>query len=114
MFIPYTLSFSYTKSIIIFREGMTILDLGCGAGRDVYIASQLVGATGKVIGVDMTEEQLKTARDTQEYHAEKFGYDNVEFHLGLIEKLDDIPSLKDGSVDIIISNCVRWFIISII
>ena len=87
-------------------EGKTILDLGCGAGRDVYIASQLVGAEGRVIGVDMTEEQLKVAKETQSYHADKFGYDNVEFHLGLIEKLDDIPSLKDGSVDIIISNCV--------
>lgn len=87
-------------------EGMTVLDLGCGAGRDVYIAAQLVGATGRVIGVDMTAEQLKVAKETQGFHAEKFGYDNVEFHRGLIEKLDDIPSLKDGSVDVIISNCV--------
>jgi len=87
-------------------EGKTVLDLGCGSGRDVYIASQLVGPEGKVIGVDMTEEQLDTAREYQSYHAEKFGYDNVEFHLGLIEKLDEIDSLEDGSVDIIISNCV--------
>ena len=85
---------------------MTILDLGCGVGRDVYIASQLVGPNGKVIGVDMTEEQLAVARTTQPYHADKFGYDNVEFHLGLIENLDGIASLKDSSVDIIISNCV--------
>ena len=87
-------------------EGKVILDLGCGAGRDVYIASQLVGKNGRVIGVDMTAEQLKVAKETQSYHAEKFGFDNVEFHLGLIEKLDEIESLKDGSVDIIISNCV--------
>eukprot|EP00577_Skeletonema_sp_RCC1716_P011386 CAMPEP_0113379574 /NCGR_PEP_ID=MMETSP0013_2-20120614/4299_1 /TAXON_ID=2843 ORGANISM="Skeletonema costatum, Strain 1716" /NCGR_SAMPLE_ID=MMETSP0013_2 /ASSEMBLY_ACC=CAM_ASM_000158 /LENGTH=420 /DNA_ID=CAMNT_0000261859 /DNA_START=67 /DNA_END=1329 /DNA_ORIENTATION=- /assembly_acc=CAM_ASM_000158 len=87
-------------------EGMTILDLGCGAGRDVYIASQLVGEKGRVIGVDMTAEQLKVAKETQAYHADKFGFDNVEFHEGLIEKLDDIDSLTDGSVDIIISNCV--------
>lgn len=87
-------------------EGMTILDLGCGAGRDVYIASQLVGPEGKVIGVDMTQEQLDVAKRTQSYHAEKFGYDNVEFHLGLIENLDAITSLQDASVDIIISNCV--------
>jgi SAM-dependent methyltransferase len=87
-------------------EGKTVLDLGCGSGRDVYIASQLVGPKGKVIGVDMTAEQLDTAREYQPYHAEKFGYDNVEFHLGLIEKLDEIDSLEDGSVDIIISNCV--------
>eukprot|EP01083_Nonionella_stella_P146203 459510_1 len=85
---------------------MTVLDLGCGAGRDVYIASQLVGPNGRVIGVDMTEEQLATAREFQPYHAEKFGFDNVEFHNGLIEELDAIESLKDGSVDIIISNCV--------
>lgn len=87
-------------------DGMTVLDLGCGAGRDVYIASQLVGPNGRVIGVDMTEEQLATAREFQPYHAEKFGSDNVEFHNGLIEKLDAIESLKNGSVDIIISNCV--------
>mmetsp|Transcript_11320 Transcript_11320/g.21190 ORF Transcript_11320/g.21190 Transcript_11320/m.21190 type:complete len:421 (+) Transcript_11320:94-1356(+) len=87
-------------------DGMTVLDLGCGAGRDVYIASQLVGPNGRVIGVDMTKEQLDTAREYQGYHAEKFGYDNVEFHEGLIEKLDEIESLKDGSVDVIISNCV--------
>jgi SAM-dependent methyltransferase len=85
---------------------MTILDLGCGAGRDVYIASQLVGPTGKVIGVDLTEEQLAVANRTRPYHAEKFGYDNVEFYHGLIENLDAIDSLTDGSVDIIISNCV--------
>jgi len=87
-------------------EGKTILDLGCGAGRDVYISAQLVGPTGSVIGVDMTPEQLNTAKEYQSYHTEKFGYDNVEFHLGLIENLDEITSLKDNSVDIIISNCV--------
>lgn len=63
-------------------DGMTVLDLGCGAGRDVYIASQLVGPNGRVIGVDMTEEQLVTAREHQSFHAEKFGFDNVEFYNG--------------------------------
>jgi len=87
-------------------EGTTVLDLGCGAGRDVYIASQLVGPNGRVIGIDMTEEQLDTAKKYQAHHAEAFGYDNVEFHLGLIENLDEIESLQDNSVDIIISNCV--------
>lgn len=72
----------------------------------MYIASQLVGPQGRVIGVDMTKEQLETAREYQEYHKEKFGYDNVEFHEGLIEKLDEIKSLEDGTVDVIISNCV--------
>jgi len=87
-------------------EGTTVLDLGCGAGRDVYIASQLVGASGRVIGIDMTPEQLDTAKEYQAHHAKEFGYDNVEFHLGLIENLDEIESLEDNSVDIIISNCV--------
>jgi arsenite methyltransferase len=87
-------------------SAFTILDLGCGAGRDVYIASQLVGPNGRVIGVDLTEEQLAVANGTRTYHAEKFGYDNVEFYHGLIENLDAIESLTHGSVDIIISNCV--------
>ena len=54
----------------------------------------------------MTPEQLDTAKEYQAHHAEKFGYDNVEFHLGLIVNLDEIESLEDNSVDIIISNCV--------
>lgn len=87
-------------------EGKTVLDLGCGAGRDVYIASQLVGESGKVIGVDMTDEQLEVAKKHQSFHAEKFGYDNVRFEKGLIEELDKIEALEDNSVDIIISNCV--------
>ena len=86
--------------------GATILDLGCGAGRDVYIASQLVGPTGHVTGIDMTEEQLATAREFQSYHAEKFGYDNTDFQKGYLESLADIESLKTGSFDVIISNCV--------
>jgi SAM-dependent methyltransferase len=87
-------------------EGLTILDLGCGAGRDVYIASQLVGAEGRVIGVDMTKEQLDVAIGAKEYHEEKFGFGNVEFHRGFLEKLEDIEALEDNSVDVIISNCV--------
>mmetsp|Transcript_20075 Transcript_20075/g.24815 ORF Transcript_20075/g.24815 Transcript_20075/m.24815 type:complete len:364 (+) Transcript_20075:132-1223(+) len=87
-------------------EGLTILDLGCGSGRDVYLASQLVGPTGRVIGVDMTEEQLAVARGARGYHAEKFGFDNVEFHRGYLELLEDVDALKPNSVDVIISNCV--------
>ena len=88
-------------------EGMTILDLGCGTGRDVYIASKLVGETGKVIGVDMTTEQIEVAKKYQEEHREKFGYakSNVEFHQGYIEDLKAI-GIEDNSVDIVISNCV--------
>jgi arsenite methyltransferase len=86
--------------------GARVLDLGCGAGRDVYIASQLVGSTGKVVGVDMTEEQLATARETQNYHKDKFGYNNVQFLEGYLENLDEILELKEQKFDIIISNCV--------
>jgi len=86
-------------------EGAKILDLGCGAGRDVYIASQLVGPTGTVVGVDMTDEQLAVATKHQEYHAEKFGFDNVEFKKGYLEQLGDL-NLEAGSFDVIISNCV--------
>ncbi len=86
--------------------GAHILDLGCGVGRDVYIASQLVGPTGKVVGVDMTAEQLQVAKSTQEYHATKFGFNNVEFLQGTLEKLDQVKGLEMGSFDVIISNCV--------
>ena len=86
--------------------GCSILDLGCGAGHDVYIASQLVGSTGRVVGIDMTREQLDVAKEQQSYHVKKFGYDNVEFYHGYLESLSDIPELKSNSFDVIISNCV--------
>jgi len=86
--------------------GCHILDLGCGAGRDVYLASQLVGPQGRVVGVDMTPEQLQAARDVQSYHADKFGYANTEFVQGYLESLDQIDALQPGSFDLIISNCV--------
>lgn len=88
-------------------EGMRILDLGCGAGRDVYALSAMVGEKGQVVGVDMTPAQLDVARLHQGYHADKFGFatSNVEFHHGFIEKLDELE-LEPGSFDIIVSNCV--------
>ena len=86
-------------------EGCRVLDLGSGSGRDVYALAQLVGPTGKVVGVDMTAEQLEIARKHQSYHVEKFGYDNVEFLEGYIEKLDEL-GLEPESFDVIISNCV--------
>jgi arsenite methyltransferase len=86
--------------------GCRVLDLGCGAGRDVYIAAQLVGATGSVVGVDMTAEQLESAREFQQYHADQFGFSNTEFVTGYLESLDQIESLENGSFDVIISNCV--------
>lgn len=88
-------------------HGMRILDLGCGAGRDVYALSALVGEAGTVIGVDMTDEQLAVANRHRDYHADKFGLrqSNVTFLKGYIEKLDELD-LPDNSIDIIVSNCV--------
>lgn len=87
-------------------KGKTVLDLGCGAGRDVYIASQLVGASGQVTGIDMTDEQLEVARRHQSYHAKEFGFENVQFEKGYLEQLDQLDSLQPNSFDLIISNCV--------
>ena len=81
------------------NEGDTVVDLGSGAGIDVFLASSLVKESGKVIGIDMTENMLKKARE----NAEKHGYRNVEFRHGDIEQR--IP-VEDNSVDIVISNCV--------
>ena len=80
------------------KEGETVLDLGSGGGIDVFLASKKVGPTGKVIGIDMTQEMLRRAKAT----ASKNGYTNVEFRLGEIEALP----VEDESVDVIISNCV--------
>lgn len=85
--------------------GCRVLDLGCGSGRDVYALAQLVGPEGNVVGVDMTDEQLAVARRHQAYHAERFGYDNVQFLNGYIEKLTELD-LAPGSFDVIVSNCV--------
>ena len=88
-------------------EGMRILDLGSGSGRDCYLLAQLVGEEGFVLGVDMTDEQLDVANRHLEWHREKFGFErsNVEFRKGYIERLDEL-NLPDNSFDIIISNCV--------
>ena len=86
-------------------EGCRVLDLGSGSGRDVYALAQLVGSTGEVVGVDMTDEQLAVAERYHDYQAELFGYDNVTFLKGYIEKLDELD-LEDGYFDVIVSNCV--------
>lgn len=86
-------------------QGMTVLDLGCGSGRDCYLLSKLVGPTGRVIGVDMTPEQLEVAVRHQEWHAGRFGYANIEFLHGNIEDLAAI-GIADNSVDVVVSNCV--------
>jgi arsenite methyltransferase len=80
------------------KEGETVVDLGSGGGIDCFLASKKVGATGKVIGIDMTAEMLDRARA----NLKKAGYKNVEFRLGEIENLP----IADSTADIIISNCV--------
>ncbi len=79
-------------------SGETVLDLGSGGGIDVFLASQKVGNDGMVIGVDMTSEMVEMA----ENNAREGEYKNVEFKLGEIENLP----IEDGSIDLIISNCV--------
>lgn len=88
-------------------EGLTVLDLGCGTGRDVYIASKLVESGGHVIGVDMTPEQIEVAEKHINDQTERFGYSspNVDFRLGTIEDLRSL-GIADSSVDVVISNCV--------
>lgn len=80
------------------KKGEIVLDLGSGGGFDCFLASEKVGAKGKVIGVDMTAEMLDKSRE----NARNGGYKNVEFRLGEIENLP----VADNSVDVIISNCV--------
>lgn len=80
------------------QEGETVLDLGSGSGIDVFLAAKKVGESGRVIGVDMTEEMVVKANTL----AREYGYTNVEFHLGQIECLP----ISDNSIDVIISNCV--------
>ena len=88
-------------------EGLRILDLGSGSGRDCYVLSQFVGEKGEVIGIDMTDEQLDVANKHLDYHAEKFNYgsSNVSFVKGNIESLGEL-NLEPNSFDLIISNCV--------
>jgi ubiquinone/menaquinone biosynthesis C-methylase UbiE len=88
-------------------EGRTVLDLGCGSGRDTFLLSKLVGENGRVIGVDMTEEQLAVAERHREYHARRFGFgtSNVRLVKGYIEDLAGAGIASD-SVDVVISNCV--------
>jgi ubiquinone/menaquinone biosynthesis C-methylase UbiE len=80
------------------HEGETVLDLGSGAGADVLISARRVGATGRAIGLDMTDEMLELARA----NAAAAGVENVEFVKGYLEEMP----LDDASVDVVISNCV--------
>lgn len=88
-------------------NGATILDLGCGTGKDCFVASAFAGQNGKVIGVDMTKEQIDVAQLHVDYHTKAFGFSspNVEFHKGIIEDLTSV-GIQDNSIDCVISNCV--------
>src|ERR1700761_3081427 len=92
------LSCGNPTAIASIRPREVVVDLGSGGGLDVFLASKLVGPTGKAIGVDMTPEIIERARA----NAQSGGYTNVEFYLGTI---DHLP-LPDASVDCVISNCV--------
>jgi arsenite methyltransferase len=80
------------------KPGETVLDLGSGAGFDCFLAARKVGPTGRVIGVDMTREMIRKARE----NSDSGGFENVEFREGEIENLP----VEDASIDVIISNCV--------
>lgn len=84
------------------KPGETVLDLGSGAGFDVFIAASKVGATGQAIGVDMTHEMVAKARTNAAAFRRRTDLDNVTFHFAQIEQLP----LPDASVDVVISNCV--------
>ncbi|KAJ1882155.1 hypothetical protein H4R99_003536 [Coemansia sp. RSA 1722] len=87
-------------------DGKDVLDLGSGSGRDCYIAAALVGANGSVTGIDMTDEQLETARENISEYADTLGYQpQMRFLTGYIEMIQE-AGVPDESVDICISNCV--------
>ena len=96
------LSCGNPTAIASLKLGETVLDLGSGGGFDVFIAARKVGATGLVIGVDMTPEMLAKARHNSIQFTQQSGLKNVDFRLGEIEHLP----VADSSVDVIISNCV--------
>ncbi|TVQ63108.1 MAG: methyltransferase domain-containing protein [Phycisphaerales bacterium] len=89
-------------AIAALREGEEVLDLGCGGGFDAFLCGPKVGASGRVIGVDMTPDMLAKARRGLEHYTRTSGLENVEFRLGEIEHLP----VADASVDVVISNCV--------
>lgn len=80
------------------KEGDRVLDLGSGAGNDCFVARELTGPTGKVIGLDMTKAMIDKARD----NADKLGFNNVEFRMGDIEEMP----IGGNSIDVVVSNCV--------
>jgi arsenite methyltransferase len=92
------------------RPGDVVVDLGSGSGKNAFLCAQLVGPEGRVIGLDRNQEMLSLARWAAPMVADKIGYANVEFRSAAIERLDrdlaGAPLLADGSVDVVLSNCV--------
>lgn len=86
------------------REGETVLDLGSGAGKICFIASQVVGENGTVIGVDLNDSMLEVANKFAPIVAETIGFSNVSFHKGNIVDMKDI--VEDNTIDVVVSNCV--------
>jgi arsenite methyltransferase len=96
------LSCGNPTAVASLTEGDVVLDLGAGAGFDVFIAARKVGPRGRVIGVDMTVDMIDRARRNAVTHVDRTGVDNVEFRLGEIEHLP----VADRSIDVVLSNCV--------
>lgn len=94
----YNLGCGIPTGFVDIKEGDTVVDLGSGAGNDVFVSRRLVGEKGKVIGIDMTQAMIDKAKQNNQ----KLAYKNVEFRLGDIE---NIP-LNDNTADFVISNCV--------
>lgn len=88
-------------------QGASVLDLGCGTGRDAFVLSRLVGPKGRVTGVDMTDNQLAVANKFVDHHTKLYGYStpNVKFIKGYIEELEACD-IAPNSVDVVVSNCV--------
>lgn len=96
------LSCGNPTALAALKPGEVVLDLGSGGGMDAFLAGPRVGASGRVIGVDMTAEMLTRARTNAVAYERRTGLSNVEFRLGEIEHLP----VADGSVDVVLSNCV--------
>lgn len=96
------LSCGNPTAIASLKPGEVVLDLGAGGGFDCFVAGPKVGASGKVIGVDMTPDMITKARKNISHYTKQTGLNNVEFRLGEIENLP----VADASVDVVISNCV--------
>ena len=93
------------------RSGDRVLDLGSGSGKNAFICAQVVGASGSVIGVDRNAEMLALSRGAADVVADAIGYANVRFLEGAIEALDEPDAdgsalVADGSLDVVLSNCV--------